>query len=117
MEMLYSVMKPFLGDQQALMERMAGRLDVWEECVLLFPREEIIKEMDEALDNNAFSSLYGCVHRLKGNLANFGFDAASKLAKEVLAALREEDIPLVQELYKGLREAYRQIIERIGECQ
>ena len=115
--MLYSVMKPFLGDEQALMDRMAGRLDVWEECVLLFPQEEIIKEMDEALENNAFSALYGCVHRLKGNLANFGFDAASEGAKKVLAALREENIPQAQELYRELRETYRQIIERIGEYQ
>lgn len=115
--MLYSVMKPFLGDEQALMDRMAGRLDVWEECVLLFPQEEIIKEMDEALENNAFSALYGCVHRLKGNLANFGFDAASEVAKKVLAALREENIPQAQELYGELRETYRQIIERIGEYQ
>lgn len=115
--MLYSVMKPFLGDEQALMDRMAGRLDVWEECVLLFPREEIIKEMDEALENNAFSALFGCVHRLKGNLANFGFDAASEAAKKVLAALREENIPQAQELYRELRETYRQIIERIGEYQ
>lgn len=115
MDMLFSRMKPYLGDERRLLERMAGRLDLWEECVLLFPREEIIKEMDEALENNAFSTLYESIHRLKGNLANFGFDKTAEKAAGVLLAIKEKDTAQTKVRYHGLREEYLQIIERIGD--
>lgn len=113
--MLFQKMRPFLGDEDRLLQRMAGRLDLWEECVLLFPREEIIKEMDRALEDGALSVLYSLVHRLKGNLANFGFDHAANEAMNVLAAIKEEEIGKLDLCYRDLREEYLQIIERLGD--
>lgn len=113
---LYSKMAPFLGDEQKLIQRMAGRMDVWEECVLLFPREEIIEEMDAALQNGDDTALYGAVHRLKGNLANFGFDRGAEKAAAVLRAIKEKNREETEGRYKELRDEYEQMLERIGEA-
>ncbi len=112
---LYARMIPYLGDEKKLSERMAGRLDLWEECVRLFPGEEVVKEMDEALERRDFRGLHACVHRLKGNLANFGFERAAEKAEELLLHIKEKDVSQIRRKYKGLREEYLQIIERIGE--
>ena len=117
MSELYSRMQPFLGDETALIERMAGRMDLWEECVRLFPGEEIIGEMDAALKEGDGKAFYGLVHRLKGNLANFGIDAAAGKAMAVLQALKESDLEQAKAWYGKLREEYRQIIERIGDAE
>lgn len=117
MSELYRKMQDFLGDEQKLMERMAGRLDLWEECVGLFPRGEILEEMDAALQAGDTNALYGAVHRLKGNLANFGFDSAAELAMKVLAALKEDDLVTAKEGYRQLRTIYAQIAERLGDAE
>lgn len=117
MSELYRKMQMFLGDEQKLMERMAGRLDLWEECVMLFPGNEILEVMDTALQTGDWTGFYGAVHRLKGNLTNFGFDPAAELAMEVLAALKEEDFVKVKESYSCLRTVYGQIAERLGEVK
>ncbi|MBQ9768242.1 MAG: Hpt domain-containing protein [Lachnospiraceae bacterium] len=117
MDSLYSRMKPYLGDEERLMDRMAGRLDLWEECVKLFPREEIIEAMDRALAVEDFTGLYSEVHRLKGNLANFGFDALALEAAAVLHAIKEKNMTQIRERYQSLRESYLQIIERIGDAK
>ena len=117
MSELYRKMQMFLGDEQKLMERMAGRLDLWEECVSLFPREEILDEMDAALESGDMKQFYGAVHRLKGNLANFGFDPAAGQAMAVLAALREDNLAEAKERYLQLRIAYGQIAERLGDAE
>ena len=117
MSELYRKMQMFLGDQQKLMDRMAGRLDLWEECVSLFPRKEILDEMDAALQAEDMSAFYGGIHRLKGNLANFGFDGAAELAMEVLAALKEDNPAKAKESYLQLREVYGHIAERLGDAE
>ena len=117
MSELYHKMQEFLGDEQKLMERMAGRLDLWEECVSLFPRKEILDEMDTALREGDTTAFYGLVHRLKGNLANFGFDSAAELAMEVLTALKAENSVKVKEGYFKLRTAYGKIAERLGDAE
>lgn len=114
---LYQRMQNFLGDEQALCRRMAGQMDLWEECVRLFPGVEIVEEMDRALQKEAFSDFYGTVHRLKGNLANFGFDGAAESAANTLRAVKEEDYTQARLYYKELKEEYLQIIERIGEAE
>lgn len=117
MDTLYSRLKPYLGDERQLMDRMAGRLDLWEECVRLFPREEILKTMERALADGDFTGLYGEVHRLKGNLANFGFDSLAQEAAAVLAAIKEKDVTQINTGYRSLRIGYLQIIERIGDVR
>jgi len=117
MSELYKRMQPFLGDERRLIERMAGQLDLWEECVWLFPKYEIVEEMDAAAEGQSEQELYASVHRLKGNLANFGFDSAAEKAMGVLQALREKNFLLAKEHYRALREEYIQIIERIGEAE
>ena len=117
MSELYRKMQMFLGDQQRLMERMAGRLDLWEECVSLFPGEEILDEMDAALQAGEMNAFYGMVHRLKGNLANFGFESAAELAMEVLTALKKDNLAEVKERYLQLRAIYGQIVERLGDSK
>lgn len=117
MSELYRRMQCFLGDEQKLMERMAGRLDLWEECVGLFPREEILEEMDAAIRSEDMNAFYGGVHRLKGNLANFGFEAAAECAMEVLAAIKQHDTERATLIYEELRRMYTQIIERLGDAE
>jgi len=117
MSELYHKMQEFLGDEQKLMERMAGRLDLWEECVSLFPGKEILDEMDAVLQEGDMTAFYGLVHRLKGNLANFGFDSAAELAMEVLTALKEENSGKAKEGYFKLRNAYGKIAERLGAAE
>ncbi len=117
MSELYRKMQCFLGDEQKLMERMAGRLDLWEECVSLFPREEILYEMDTALQSGDTKQFYGAVHRLKGNLANFGFDSAAEQAMAVLAALREDNLAEAEDGYLRLKTIYGQIAERLGDAE
>lgn len=117
MSELYRKMQPFLGDEQQLMHRMAGQMDLWEECVRLFPREEIVTEMDEALAAGDDTSFYKTVHRLKGNLANFGFDAAAEYAMAVLGALKEGNKEQAELWYGQLRDVYLQIIERMVEAK
>jgi len=115
MDTLYSKMKPYLGNEMQLMERMAGRLDLWEECVRMFPREEIILAMDESLRCGDNTGLYKEVHRLKGNLANFGFDALAQKAAEVLRYIKENQTEQIQDRYQELRGEYLELIERIGD--
>lgn len=117
MSELYQRMQPFIGDEQQLIARMAGQMSLWEECVRLFPGEEIIEEMDAALQAADEKRLYGAVHRLKGNLANFGFDFAAGKAMAVLQALKEQDRKTAELRYQELKAEYRQIIERIGDAE
>ncbi len=117
MSELYKRMQPFIGDEQQLMARMAGQMSLWEECVALFPGEEIIEEMDAALRAADEKRFYGSVHRLKGNLANFGFDSAAGKAMGVLQALKEQDLSRAKQWYTELRSEYIQIIERIGDAE
>lgn len=117
MSELYRRMQPFLGDETELIRRMAGRMDLWEECVALFPGAEIITETDEALQKDDDTALYGLVHRLKGNLANFGFDRAAQVAMDVLQAIKEKDRERIKHYYTELREQYLQIAERLGEAE
>lgn len=114
-ETLYARMRPYLGDEKKLAERMAGQLDFWEECVMLLPGEEIIEEMDKALEDSDFSTFGGLVHRLKGNLANFGFERASEKAADVLLWIERRDTQQLRYCYEGLRGEYLQVIERIKE--
>ena len=114
---LYNRMRPYLGDESALMDRMAGRMDLWEECVLLFPGEELLREMEAALQREEYAALYASVHKLKGNLANFGFDAAAELAIRLLGAIKASDIPEIKRCHSELAKTYREIIERIGEAE
>lgn len=116
MDTLFSRMQPLLGDEKRLMERMAGQLDLWEECVRLFPREEVIVAMDETLTAGDDAGLYAEVHRLKGNLANFGFDGLAGEAAAVLAAIKEKDTVRIREHYQSLRAGYLQVLERIGDA-
>lgn len=117
MSELYRRMQPFIGDEQQLIARMAGQMSLWEECVGLFPREEIIAEMDAALQAEDEKTFYGTVHRLKGNLANFGFDSAAGKAMAVLQALKEQDRKTAEKKYRELKAEYIQIIERIGGAE
>ena len=94
MSELYKRLNPFLGDKQKLIERMAGRMDLWEECVLLFPGPELIEKIDDALCREDSVFLYQEVHRLKGNLANFGFDRAAEKALAVLQAITTALTPI-----------------------
>jgi len=114
---LYNKLRPYLGDERALMERMAGRLDLWEECVLLFPREEIVGEMDEAMGQEDYNALYALVHRVKGNLANFGFDSPAESAIQVLEAIKADRVAEIKKRYGELVTTYKEIIERIGEAE
>ncbi len=114
---LYRRLQPFIGDEQRLIERMAGQMSLWEECVGLFPGEEIIDEMDAALRAADEKLFYGAVHRLKGNLANFGFDSAAEKAMAVLQALKEQDWSRAERWYTELKTEYGQIIERIGDVE
>ena len=114
MSELFDRMRSFIGDEQKLFRRIAGRTDLWEECVHLFPGKEIISEMDEALQTGNDTVLYKNVHRLKGNLANFGFDSAAEKADAVIQAMRRNDSSEMKCRYTELREEYIQIIERIG---
>lgn len=117
MSELYVKLKPFLGDEQKLVQRMAGRMDLWEECVLLFPGPELIEKTDRALCQEDSTVLYQEVHRLKGNLANFGFDRAAEKALAVLQAIKGNDMGSVRQGYAELKEEYLQITERIGEVK
>ncbi len=114
---LYRRMQPFLGNEQELCRRMAGQMDLWEECVRLFPGVEIVDEMDKALQQEEFSNFYAVVHRLKGNLANFGFDNAAELATNTLRAVKETNYAQARLYYIELKEEYLRIIERIGEAE
>lgn len=114
---LYTKMRPFLGDEKALMERMAGRMDLWEECVLLFPREELLREMEAAMQQEDYAALYASVHKLKGNLANFGFDATADTAIKLLGAIKASDVSGIRQWHSELAETYKDIIERIGEAE
>jgi len=117
MSELYRKMQPFLGDETKLIQRMAGRMDLWEECVRLFPGEEILNETDEALQMGDDTLLYQTIHRLKGNLANFGFDSAAEKAMGILQAIKEHNRTQIECSYAKLREEYMQIIERIGDTE
>ncbi len=114
---LYNKMRPYLGDERALMERMAGRMDLWEECVLLFPREELLREMETAMQQEDYAALYASVHKLKGNLANFGFDTTAELAIRLLGAIKASDATEIRQWYSELTEKYKEIIERMGEAE
>lgn len=114
---LYEKMKPFLGNEQELCRRMAGQMDLWEECVRLFPREEILKEAEDALREEAYGDCYKVVHRLKGNLANFGFDGTAEKAMKLLQSIKENDVVHINAGYEELKREYLQIIERIGEAE
>lgn len=114
-ESLFERMRPLLGDLQKLYQRMAGQMDLWEECVSLFPGAEILEEADLAVREKRYSDLYATVHRLKGNLANFGFDRTAESAMAVLAAVKACDYEQAEKSYTELREGYLQITERIGE--
>lgn len=114
-ESLFERMRPFLGDLQKLYDRMAGQMELWEECVSLFPGKEILEEGDRAVREADYTQLYATVHRLKGNLANFGFDGAAESAMAVLAAIKAEEYDRAERLYEGLKETYIQITERLGE--
>lgn len=116
-ETLFERMRPFLGDLEKLYERMAGQMDLWEECVRLFPGKEILEETDRAVKEANYKELYATVHRLKGNLANFGFDGAAETAMTVLAAVKSEEYGQAVERYEELRKIYIQIAERIGEAE
>ena len=108
-------MKPFLEDEEILSERFAGRMDLWEKCVRMFPKEDLVPSMDEALFNKDMESFRGFVHRLKGNLANFGFEKAAKKASMLMEMLLREtpDLSLVQKGYSEFREGYCQILKEI----
>ncbi len=114
---LYNKLRPYLGDERALMERMAGRMDLWEECVLLFPREELLREMETAMRQEDYATLYASVHKLKGNLANFGFDAAADLAIKLLGAIKASDVSEIRQWHSELAETYKEIIERMDEAE
>lgn len=114
---LYARLIPYLGDREKLLERMAGRLDLWEECIRLFPKEKMIEKTDKALKENDFSTFLVYIHRLKGNLANFGFERASEKAAEVLLMIEKGDMRQIYCRYGSLREEYLQIIERIREAE
>ena len=114
---LYKQLQSFLGDEQKLMERMAGRMDLWEECVLLFPGPEVIETTDRFLTQEDMDALYREIHRLKGNLANFGFDRAAGNSLGVLQAIKENNMSAVTSNYAALREEYLKITERIGEAK
>lgn len=113
---LYRKMQPFLGDEEKLLERMAGSLELWEECVRLFPREEMIEEMDAAVEKKDWNGLYAALHRLKGNLANFGFDGLAQMACDMLAAIKEKNIARSLEGYRVLRDGYLQLLEKMEEA-
>ena len=115
--LLYTKLQPFLVDEKSLTERMGGQMSLWEECVRLFPREEIIEDMNLALRKEDFTSLYALTHRLKGNLANFGFGQTSEKAADLMCAIREKDILRINSRYEVLKEEYLQIIGRIGEVK
>ncbi len=117
MSELYERVQEYLGDEQQLLQRMAGRLDLWEECVYMFPKEEIIEEADAALHTGREKDLYAIIHRLKGNLLNFGFDSAGEKAMAVLEALKSNDRARVEEQYEDFREIYIQIARRIGDAE
>lgn len=114
---LYRRMQPFIGDEQQLIDRMAGQMSLWEECVRLFPGQELIEELDATLAVRDEKGFYGGVHRLKGNLANFGFDSAAAKAMAVLQALKAQDWAAAETWYRELREVYIQMIERIGDAE
>lgn len=115
-ESLFERMRPFLGDLQKLYQRMAGQMELWEECVRLFPGAEVLEEADRAVQEKKYQDLYATVHRLKGNLANFGFDRAAEIAMAVLAAIKACDEEQADIRYRELKAEYIQIIERIGEA-
>ena len=114
---LYNKMQPFLGDVQELCRRLAGRMVLWEECVLLFPGAEVLEEMDRAFSSEDYEGFYAMVHRLKGNLANFGFDSAAEKATGTLRAIKETDMMRAEQRYTELKKEYLQIVERIGEVK
>lgn len=117
MSYLYDRLRPFLGDEQNLHQRMAGRMDLWEECIRLFPDKEIFVQMDMALQTEDDTAVYKELHRLKGCLANFGFDSAAGKAKAVLQAIKEADRTQIMSRYVELKEEYMQIIERVGNAK
>ncbi len=117
MSELYKRVHEYLGDEQQLLQRMAGRMDLWEECVYMFPKGEVIEEADAALHTGREKDLYAIIHRLKGNLMNFGFDSAGEKAMAVLEALKGNDWAQAEERYEAFRHLYLKIVERIGDAE
>ncbi len=114
---LYSNLQSFIGDEQKLLQRMAGQMEIWEECVRLFSREEVVAEMDAALQEGNLQLFYESVHKLKGNLANFGFESAAEKASWTLLAVKEKDDARMRSWYQRLKDEYLQIVERIDDTE
>lgn len=94
---------------------MAGHMELWEECVRLLPGEEFFTETDAMLCPEAKEALWKQLHRLKGNLAHFGFDRTAAMAAELCMLLRKEKAGFlaIQERYQDLKTEYLRIVERI----
>lgn len=106
---------PWIGDPVLLRERMANRMDLWEECVRLLPGTDFLDETDRLFALGRQKELWELIHRLKGDLAHFGFDGPAGMAAELCALLKTgvSDAAEIKEKYGLLRDRYLQIVERI----
>jgi PAS domain S-box-containing protein len=68
-----------------------------------------LASLDSALQIDDLGEVRRLAHSLKSNAATFGAMALSELARELEAAAKEEDGPLVAKLVPGLKEEYARV--------
>lgn len=116
---LFEELLPWIEHPEILKERMAGRIDLWEECVRLLPKTEFWEETDRLFSMEKYTDVWERIHRIKGDLAHFGFEEPAGMAAELCSLLKEgvSEATKIKEKYCLLRDRYLQILERIRVAQ
>ena len=86
-----------------------------EKFVLKFPSDPSMQELRDAVASGDNASAFRAVHTLKGVAANLSFTELRKAASDLTEQLRGCDKPADEKLLRKVEDAYKLVIDSIGE--
>lgn len=105
-------------DYKAGVNRFQGDADLYEVVLKAFLKETILEQAQAAYENDDFSTLYRCVHEIKGSSGNMDMTKLYGASSQMVSLLRS-NTRAVQELeicFKKLKDAYEMAYEGIQEA-
>ena len=116
MSELKKMLEEYGADYQAIMGRFMGNEAFYLRIFSMFPKDESLTKLGQALSNNDYTAAFDAAHTLKGVTGNLGLSPLYQAVCAIVEPLRtgeaENDYPV---LYGMIRLEYEKVIKLLSK--
>ena len=103
-------------DDAAVRQRFGGAIDIWEQAVLRFTKENTYATLREAVRQRNVDRMEREAHTLKGLAGMLGFDGLYTASMQMVTDCRAKRTEALDSDWIALESAYRALTDTIADC-